>query len=323
MQRSWYYLNAGIVHGPFSVGEMEDRVRRSLLGKTDLVWQEKDGRGKGIAAGAVFKFPAGEALPDWLADVAVASAEPPAVLISEPAANHEDPEWLDDLRLWVGLEVYVRVKEGGLREPITLATPEKSEGLPDWLQGWLPPPAKPKPSPAKSAPPAAAPIASAVKVPPDQAAPATPVARAVQPPLVQVAPAVPIAKARPETRQPTPEEKLRDESGFDAETGQILDPVKFRRWQQARNASSPMSNASTLENFHQFRSAINAWVDDDNNHSRMLHAELHEISAHPEIQKILQDASKFGKDFHEKIQNYLAYMIENRRKYYKALAERK
>lgn len=349
MQNLWFYARGGAVQGPFSTEQMTDLVQRKRLHESDSVWRENAGRSTAVPARDVFEFPAKEPLPDWLADVAVASATPAPALISAPLPDREDPEWLDDLRLWVGLEVFARAQEGEtLPAEIKLEAPGKLEGLPEWLENWLPPP-KVKPSPVPPAPEKAAPqptlptpIRPAPAPPPaKQDSPAPPVA----PPAIK-APALPLgakpptpapvarapvmpppavnAPAAPAARQITPAEKMREESGFDADTGQILDPVKFRRWQkQAQSASAPLSNASILETFRQFRSAVDSWVDDDKNRLRMLHAEMDEICAHPDVQRLLTDAGKFGTELREKVMHYLGFMVENRRKYYKALAERR
>jgi hypothetical protein len=123
--------------------------------------------------------------------------------------------------------------------------------------------------------------------------------------------------------QQTAAEKMREESGFDADSGRILDPFKFRKWQQQSRASASVSNASFLEVFRRGRLAIEAWVDDDQNRERVLHADLDELRREPAVQAIIQDAGKYGKELQDKLLHHLAFMVENRRKYYQAVAARK
>jgi hypothetical protein len=402
MQSLWYYSRDGALQGPFSEEQMEDFAGRKLLRETDLVWRQNSARDSAVPAKAFFHFgsesaPA-SALPDWLADVELARLEPRQPLLADPPPNHEDPEWLEDLRLWVGLEVFIRAKDQtALPGEITLSAPAHTE-VPDWLENWNPP-AKPKASPLPPAsapvvptppvpkpalpiapvatpvvapvvsapvtalpvpksPPSMAPVATLVSAPTIPAPPlATPVPK--PPPLVTpVAPrvSVPTESAPPAPKPPpssvplatpytaktapdvsvaaravaerlaTLAEKMRDESGFDAETGRVLDPVKFRQWQkkQALGTASGQpgtSNASILELFRKSRHAIEAWVDEETNCQCVLHAELDDIRKLPAIVAIIQEGGKFGKELQEKLLHHLAFMVNNRRKYYQAVTE--
>jgi chorismate mutase len=53
----------------------------------------------------------------------------------------------------------------------------------------------------------------------------------------------------------------------------------------------------------------------------MLHADLDEIRRDAQIQSVIQEAGQYGKELQEKLDHHLAFMLENRRKYYKAVAE--
>lgn len=303
----WFFEHGGSVFGPYTKSQLQALAERDGVLESDPVWQEGESPLTAASARTIVAFPShahASALPDWLSEVDTAELHI-APLISPPSSNLESPEWLEDLRLLVGLEVFVRAKDPAPTGEIALADPGQSSGLPDWMDGWV-----------TSAPKKEKPIAKAKSVP--LAAPVPPQSKSPQ-----AVPIAPVVKAPPaEKREKTPAEKMREESGFDAETGQILDAAKFRRWQQQSRSSAPVSNASFLEVFRKGRLAIEAWIDDDANRLRVLHAELDELRNTPAIQAILDEAGKFGKDLQDKLLHHLAFMVENRRRYYQAMSKR-
>jgi hypothetical protein len=74
--------------------------------------------------------------------------------------------------------------------------------------------------------------------------------------------------------------------------------------------------------FRCFRTAFEAWVDDEVNRACIMHAELDEIKKRPAIQAILRDYVSYGDAIQEKLLRHLVFMVENRRKYYKAAGGR-
>jgi hypothetical protein len=183
--------------------------------------------------------------PDWLEDVASQETKGP---VPAPAASHEIPEWLEDLRLWYGLEA--------------------------------PPP-----------PPAAAPVLP------------------------------PLPLAGPESWDIDVEllaECALRETGFDPRTGEIRDAKQFQKW-KGQKIGSPATNGSLLESFHQARLAIDTWVDDDSRRAFVLHGDLKEIANSPEVVGILDHYASRDPVAREKLLRRLAFMVENRRKYYAAL----
>ena len=107
------------------------------------------------------------------------------------------------------------------------------------------------------------------------------------------------------------------------ETGQILDPEKFRKWKQEQvqissTALPAVSNAGLFEVFRKARSAVEAWVDNETNRPAVMNSEIDEIKSRPEIQLVLKEYAGYG--MREKLLRHLEFMVENRRKYYKAIA---
>ncbi len=263
MSGRWFYTRDGAPNGPFSTEEMKSLAGRKILWPTDWIWQEGQERKDGSLAESEFDFSeqaATAGLPDWLNDVANIGPEPKVELIAERLPKLDNPEWLEDLRLWIGLEAPAPAKKS-----------ERTEALPS--------------RPAQE-PPAA-------------------------PPKVAPVPANPLA------------EKMRAESGFDPDTGQIFDPDKFRKWQQSQSQTPVggqpgVSNAGLIDAFRRGRIAIDAWIDDEQNRLRVFHGEIEEIKRHPAIKAILDEFGRYGQDIKYKLLRHLEFTIENRKKYMKA-----
>ena len=368
MSGQWYYSHGGETHGPFSEEEIQDRVAQRLLVESDSVWPAGREQKDAAPASAVFDFSLAPVspVPDWLTDIAAAHTTGP---LPGPAPSDEKPEWLEDLRLWVGLDLYTPAGT-----EFTYDSNPTGE-IPDWLQCWLTPqvPKVPDhgqapdaaqaptigPSVLVSAPPTAKPPTVSEPAQPSispvvSAASPVPLARPVVPnvpapppihcPPVVAKAQVPAAVAAPSGTSPTATApspaktkpvapkpanpvvaKTLDTSGFDLETGRILDPGKFRKWKQQLAQSSPasqpaLSNASLFEVFRKARTAVEAWTDDDVNRACIMNTEFKEIERKSEIQVILREYANYGKAMQEKLLRHLEFMVENRRKYYKAIA---
>ena len=359
MSGQWYYSHGGVSYGPLSEEEIQDRVAQRLLVESDSVWPAGREQKNAAPASVVFDFSRASVspVPDWLTDIAAAQTTGPS---PGPAPSDEIPEWLEDLRLWVGLDLYTPAETEFSYD----STPTGE--MPEWLQSWLTPQAPKLPDQAQ-APEAAQAPTTGLSVPisaPPTAKPPT-VSEPAQPsipPVVSAASLLPLAcpvaantqalaKAQipsvvaapsgipPTATVPSPAQtmpaapnpanpvvkKTLDTSGFDLETGRILDPEKFRKWKQQLAQSSPagqpaLSNASLFEVFRKARTAVEAWVDDDVNRACIMNTELKEIERKHDIQVVLQQYANYGKAMQEKLLRHLEFMVENRRKYYKAIA---
>jgi hypothetical protein len=219
------------------------------------------------------------AVPDWLSDIETTPTSP---LKPAPAANHESPEWLEDLRLWVGLEMSRPVNV------VAAESPSQVGAVPDWLASWSVPETPKKPT-----------------APPTVAAPPVPAAPAPTPGPVTVSPVV----------DPRVEE-MRQTNGFDPETGQILDAEKFQRWKQGRSQTTTVNNGTLLEVFRKARFAIESWVDDDANRATVMHGEMNEIKRQPKIVAILKEYAGYGQALQDRLLQHLEFMVSNHRKYH-------
>jgi hypothetical protein len=115
----------------------------------------------------------------------------------------------------------------------------------------------------------------------------------------------------------------KDETGVDPDTGLILDEATFRRWQQRTRNVPIIPTVSLGEVLRKGRFYIQAWVDDEGNRLRVLHADLDKLRREPFIKRLMDDAASYGKELQAKLMDHLMFTIENRRKYYKAVAKRK
>ena len=93
-------------------------------------------------------------------------------------------------------------------------------------------------------------------------------------------------------------------------------------WQSFHAPKAGHTAEEYTDAFRKGRCAIDVWVDDDKNRVCILHTATDEVKASPEVQEILQQHANFGSGLQEKLLWYLEFMVENRRKYYNAVAGR-
>jgi GYF domain 2 len=318
MNARWYFSHGGITHGPFSESEIAECVAQKLIAPSDPLWPEGRDIASAAPAAAIFDFPKPPAVPDWLADVALVEAKGPLIT---PMPTDEIPEWLDDLRLWLGLDCDQPARAAPV-VPAVLAAPPLPIAAPDGISTRRTPKA-PETTQAPS------------RLPPTGIAMATPVAPLpgdkssvpMASPVASCVPPAPPAPAHPPATKSADDflvKKTRYESGFDLETGQILDAEKFRKWKQQQAPSTAagqaaVSNGGLLEVFRKGRFAIESWVDDAANRAYVVKADIQEITRRPEVQAILREYGNYGDAIREKLLRHLGFVVENRRKYCAAI----
>jgi hypothetical protein len=272
METKWYYSHNRRTLGPFTAEQMRECVAQHKIQPDDLVWLQGSSPKHAVAAEAVLLFdsfatsaapatpeasvgpPSPSApplpsrlvssslppavsgqVPDWLSDVQAVESEGAAPAASAPA---EAPDWLEDLRLWIGLDLYTPLDVLLLETPpdneVEVEAPPEAKGLPDWLEGWtsedmprrvaprhegapgpVVPLAEPMPAPVEEVVPLAQPIAPASAEVIPLAEPILPVAEPVAPTVVPAALArqepatvVPLAEPLPPpTKAPMPDRR--------------------------------------------------------------------------------------------------------------------
>jgi hypothetical protein len=306
MAQSWFYDYQGKTHGPFSAKELNDLARRGLLDRKGLVLWEGPDQAEAAANDEVLELAdLPPALPDWLADVEAAQRRGPT---PPPPPPPEPAEWLEDLRVWIGLDVGAASNKAAAEAPTAptpaAAPPAQPGAVPDWLQG---PGQVP---PAQAQPPPAGPSASRVP-----AVPAGP-------------PAVPAAVAPPAEPAARPEagdilaEKAVQETGFDPRTGLIVDPARFQQWKVAKSGTpetaGPHTNAALMEVFRKARREIEDWVDDDRHRGFILDRTPAQVVAIARVGGLLDKYAAYGPEMRDKLLQHLALVVHNRQKYFRA-----
>ena len=116
----------------FHRGNQGPCVRQVLL-ESDLLWQGGPVPTDPVPARQRSIFPSSTAAvhgPHWLADLATVAADESAI---SPVLSKEAPSWLEDMRLWIGLEVL-----GENKTPPVAAANTLIRKASDWLAGWIP-----------------------------------------------------------------------------------------------------------------------------------------------------------------------------------------
>ncbi len=73
-----------------------------------------------------------------------------------------------------------------------------------------------------------------------------------------------------------------------------------------------------MEAFRKGRTAVENWVDHEDNKTFVVHGDAAALQANPQLPAILAEYDKFGPVMRQKLQARVAFMIDNRRKYYAA-----
>jgi hypothetical protein len=150
----------------------------------------------------------------------------------------------------------------------------------------------------------------------------TPAASAGKPAPRQVTPA-PAPPARPSKAIPAqPRSGSADESGYDPDTGQILDPDKFKKWQREQKLKKQQSFAAMPTAHEAYLKAsihLDRWLDFDRNRRTILAGDMDCIRRDADIQRFMRYYGRFGQDMVHRLWQHLHFMAENRRKYYLAL----
>jgi hypothetical protein len=117
------------------------------------------------------------------------------------------------------------------------------------------------------------------------------------------------------------------ERGYDPDTGQIYDPVAFAHWQkeEQRRIQEELARqpaGSVYDVFMAARTSLREWVDADENKELVVNGSLENIIDCPAVQKLLKAYLGYGPVMQEKLRKHLAFLVENRRKFYAAFARK-
>lgn len=298
------------------------------------------------------------ATPLWLDDVRrledLLTGRSPITL---PPPSSLPMDWLDDIRQIeesLGGRPGPKPKTATQPPPVALASPPVARGSPPVASGSPPvtrapgsppaakvspppsrPPTKPNPVPGDLRPP---PVPSSPAAPvrpaPSPAKPTPPVKAAsppVKPPVppVPAAPPLPVAPPLPSPQLPAPDvagqaaASSPEVTGFDADTGQILDAAKYAKWQKdeqrrRQQELEAQPAVSVYEAFLIARTAFQEWVDSEANKPLIVAEDFEAIRRLPPIDNLLRSYQGYGSVMQDKLCKHLGFLVENRRKFYAA-----
>src|SRR5262249_7571003 len=120
-------------------------------------------------------------------------------------------------------------------------------------------------------------------------------------------------------------EKAIEQTGFDPDTGQVIDRARFDEWQRRTTAASPPTDVPAqvklLELFRNASLALQTWVDDESRRDLILRGNLKDILEEPALAGILKRFAGEGREFQEKLLDHLVFLAKNRRQHYLARAK--
>ena len=142
------------------------------------------------------------------------------------------------------------------------------------------------------------------------------------------APAVPpaAAAAKPSAAGPLRATTLNlgdatpEEMGFNPDTGQVLDPVKFKQWQQGflsrdRERRAAIPGGPVTDPYEKARKELADWVDLDENRSLIATGDMEAIRQDPFVQEFIRGCKSFGPEIIERLEHHLEFLVENRKKF--------
>lgn len=112
------------------------------------------------------------------------------------------------------------------------------------------------------------------------------------------------------------------ETGFDAETGHVLDAEKYRRWQKRQKeikTEAPAAGETVYEVFLRANRVLQEWVDQEANRP-LLAQGLCAVRADGGVQALIASFAMWGQDFTNKLWQRLEFLVTNRLDFYASRA---
>lgn len=111
-------------------------------------------------------------------------------------------------------------------------------------------------------------------------------------------------------------------TGFDADTGMILDAIVFIQWQreQQRQRQEELARQPAVaigEAFLAARRVMQGWVDSEATKPLILSGNLDAVRRALTMQGVLDAYRGYGPVMQEKLMKHLEFLVENRRKFYR------
>jgi serine/threonine protein kinase len=121
--------------------------------------------------------------------------------------------------------------------------------------------------------------------------------------------------------QPPPPPPTKEETGYDLDTGQVIDHARFTKWQKEQKARSSKVVASSSGGsvYDKAVAHLNQWLDLERNRWAITTGDMDYLRTHPDIQRFMSHQARHGAAMLHRLWNHFQFMVENRRKYYCAL----
>jgi hypothetical protein len=319
MFERWLFKHDGKTYGPMPMAGVMRLATAGRLLPNDPLWPEDFDSEMAFPASATIDFaalaklpakappaprPASAPIPDWLSDVQQSEALDRSAQAPAPSPL----DWLNDVEQ---VELLIR----------RVKPPPPVPSIPPAPPPPVVPVMPPRAAPAPVAPPRVTPIppASPPVAPPRVSPPAVAPSRSAPvpaPPAPVAPPGARPAIAAPPIKRPSPQE-----TGYDPDTGQILDPVKFKKWQReqqqlAEQAAASEPGETIYETFRRARNALSAWADLDQNQPLLIRGNMNEVRQDPEVHRMMQSYQAYSHELVRKLWDFLEFLVENRRKFY-------
>lgn len=135
-----------------------------------------------------------------------------------------------------------------------------------------------------------------------------------------VPPAPPPPAPPASTEEPSPSSDL---TGVDPLTGRVLDSDKFERWLAEQNVVRKTRLAmdvipSLHERLQKAKFEIEQWADDAANRAAIVAADLQAIRSDAALCSVLSSYADWGPEMTDKLWRHVAFVVENRKKFYAA-----
>ena len=129
---------------------------------------------------------------------------------------------------------------------------------------------------------------------------------AVAEPASAVAPSVPLP-ATPSQAEPASPET----TGYDAETGQVLDAAKYARWRREQLTVKEQPAMTVYEAFLTARQSLQEWVDAEASKPLVLAGDIDSIKQNPAVIALVQTYKGYGPTMVEKLSKHLDFIVLN------------
>jgi hypothetical protein len=129
-------------------------------------------------------------------------------------------------------------------------------------------------------------------------------------------------RATPATEglQPAAPPASPETTGYDPDTGQVLDAAKYAQWRREQLLVKEQPAMTVYEAFLTARKSLQEWVDAESNKPLVQTGDIATIQQAPAVIELVQTYKGYGPTMVEKLSKHLDFLVDNRRQFYAAFA---